>query len=470
MPRILVLLALVTGALHAAVSPAPKPGKNPAKGPIKEAATPGNTEANDARTAFARQAGSVSRPNGERPLIVGSYVWSGRADENYRPFFQWHLRAEAGSKSLSDLRCRIATLNFDKTVYHQGEWKDCGNLSVRGTADIVYRLNCPAFPAYQMELKWNGGSDVFIACNKESVPLSRAETANGSYLFSLNQMTDSAKPHVMTVTWMLWNIGGQPAKDVVQTVTFLDDKGKAVLTRKTVSITVAPDGTTEQRLELKPAPKFASIAVATEQKESAAAVAVDRGRFTGAADVEIADITTEKKTLRAKVRNGTSQDLANALITLTLLDKDGATAADVEVPIAALKAGAEQAIEQPYDGAQDWAGFALAWRSANQSPGAPLFPAIDAEGLVFSRMQPTRSDDGVIVAGTLTNHRGRALSGAATFTFTGLDDTGAPATAESVTCDLADLADGASQEVSFPISGMRTISTVVMQVKEKRTE
>jgi hypothetical protein len=85
-------------------------------------------------------------------------------------------------------------------------------------------------------------------------------------------------------------------------------------------------------------------------------------------------------------------------------------------------------------------------------------------------MQSTRSDNGLTVTGTLTNHRGRTLTGVATFTFTGLDDTGAPTTAESATCDLAELANGASQEVSFPINGMRTISTVVMKVKEKKAE
>ncbi len=75
----------------------------------------------DAAAAFARQAGQVPNPSGPVPAIQGAYVWGGRADEAYRPFFQWELRLKAGA-ALSGLRLRTVTLMPDRTPAATGEW------------------------------------------------------------------------------------------------------------------------------------------------------------------------------------------------------------------------------------------------------------------------------------------------------------------------------------------------------------
>ena len=113
----------------------------------------------DAAGIFAKQSSLTTAPAGIKPAFRGAYIWGGRADENYKPFFQWELRIQAGSAALSGVKMRIATLGAMKEVQSQGAWKDYGALAAGASKDIDYRMNCPNFTAYQIEVAWSGGSE-----------------------------------------------------------------------------------------------------------------------------------------------------------------------------------------------------------------------------------------------------------------------------------------------------------------------
>jgi hypothetical protein len=76
--RAILLLSLLSGCAWTVERPASPSGASPylaGKG--------------DAQQAFARQATTATQPSGANPGFIGSYLWGGRADEQYRPFFQW---------------------------------------------------------------------------------------------------------------------------------------------------------------------------------------------------------------------------------------------------------------------------------------------------------------------------------------------------------------------------------------------
>ncbi len=402
MTRLLALVASVLVALPGADAP-----------PAKRTAGAGKA---DAAAAFERQAGKAGRPTGPAPGVVGSYLWGGRADEQYRPFFQWDLRLMGGSATAADLRLRIATLGPERQVLHQGDWKTLGELGPGATSDLDYRLNCSTFAAWQAELSWTGGTASFLAPDKMNLPLATAALADGPCLMAVEARSESKDRGAShTIDWWVWNVGGQSAVGVTQVLHFLDEDGalvKAVPIKEPV--TIPANAVVAQTKILKGLPKHVAVGVAVKVLASATGseltTAAGSDGFTGVADVEVGFLRLAKGTLIGRVRNGTAQDLNGATLSLTLCDRAGKALTTLEIPAGDLAAGADKAFSAPAPGVTTWAGIELGWSS-----GAPAKPAASAttadltgavvtsDSLTFTVGSTTRDGDALVLHGTIIN-------------------------------------------------------------------
>ncbi len=359
--RLLLDLALLLALL---LAPVAAPGAD-AGGAAK--AAPNQPAKADAQGVFAKQAAAAgSVAVGPNPRIAGSYIWSGRADENYKPFFQWELRLAGGTTAVSGLSMRITTLGPDRKPLASGAWKPLGSLGAGASRDIDYKLNCPNFPAYQVELSWQGGKESFIGWDKYAVPAGLGDLAATSFVVTLNQNAEYAEAaRTASVTWMLWNLGAQPAHEVVQTVRFLDDKGREVAKAdyKPENGEVAAGLIKEQHFVAKKIPPYATIMVVTKLSDAASLSTLDGGAFTGAKDVEVARIRVEGKQLKARVRNGTGAALSGVVVSITLQNKDGKAVKQLELPVGKLNADEERDLAADLSGVAAWVGYEVGWHN-----------------------------------------------------------------------------------------------------------
>jgi hypothetical protein len=344
------------------------------KKPAKEARTADASSA-DAEAAFARQAGKVPATDGAQPVVIGAYVWGGRADENYKPFFQWDLRIQAGTADIDGLKGRTITLNPDGSDAAVGAWQELGRIANTKSSDVHLRQNCPAFQSYRLELEWSGGSQTFVSADKTSVPVSSASFAQMAYLVTTGYMHDpeeskadqkkrKGKKKGFEVSWWLWNVGGADATDVVQTVRFLDLGGKEVA-REVVKLKdpVKGGARMEQTLSLKEPPKgYQLLSVSAECATPLVAIGPEMG-FTGAAEVEIAGIAISDGKVSAKVRNGLAKDLSGLAINITLLDANGKALETVKIPVGDLASKAEATVTGAVK-ATEIMGFEVGWEIA----------------------------------------------------------------------------------------------------------
>ena len=127
----------------------------------------------DARATFKRQDANAVRPTGAEPAFIGAYVWGGRADQNYRPFFQWELRLAGGSAKAEDVRARIATLGPSRQVLNQGDWKEWGAVEAGATIEGTVHIRA---------------GDPVVSLRHDQLPLGA-----GQVLPCLNQLEDTAK-------------------------------------------------------------------------------------------------------------------------------------------------------------------------------------------------------------------------------------------------------------------------------------
>jgi hypothetical protein len=358
---LLLLAAVAPGLLGAAET---KPKTSTASGPAWSQAGKA-----DAQQAFARQAATAPAPTGANPAFTGSYVFSGRADENYRPFFQWELRLKAGKAALDGLRLRLTTLDGARKPLLAGPWKDLPPLAPGAARDLDYKLNCPNWQAYQIELEWKGGKDTHLGIDKFSVPIGLADVAQVSYLVLVNQNFETAGAGAV-VTYGLWNIGGQPVRDLVQTIHFRDDKGRDVATRvyQPEKADLPGGYVKDHKVEVKNVPKFATVTISNRMTDTAS---LDQGSFTGAKDVEIAKVHAEGKKMKARVRNGTGADIEGLVVTITLQASDGSAVKALDLPVGHLAAGAEQELSADIAGVPAWSGYEVGWHTDAQPAPAP---------------------------------------------------------------------------------------------------
>ncbi len=296
-------------------------------------------------------------------------MFSGRADENYRPFFQWELRLKAGKAALDGLRLRLTTLDGARKPLLAGPWKDLPPLAAGAARDLDYKLNCPNWQAYQIELEWKGGKDTHLGIDKFSVPIGLADVAQISYLVLVNQNFETAGAGAV-VTYGLWNIGGQPVRDLVQTIHFRDDKGRDVATRvyQPEKADLPGGYVKDHKVEVKNVPKFATVTISNKMTDTAS---LDQGSFTGAKDVEIAKIHAEGKKMKARVRNGTGADIEGLVVTITLQATDGSAVKALDLPVGHLAAGAEQELSADIAGVPAWSGYEVGWHTDAQPAPAP---------------------------------------------------------------------------------------------------
>lgn len=410
-PIAVAFLALLTAASLAA---AEKPAKAPGSGIAGEDAGKA-----DAKGAFKRQEASAVKPTGNDPAFVGAYIWGGRADQNYRPFFQWELRLAAGAAKAEGLRARIATLGPSRQVLNQGDWKDWGSIDANGRVDVDYRANCPNFPAYQVELSWSGGKETFLACDKGTVPLPLGALSGQGYVVAVNtNFETSDKSKSATITWTVWNVGGKPAQDVVQTIHFKDEKGAEVkaVKHKPEGGEVAAGLVKEQKVVVDKVPTFATVSISTEQADSSSQG--ESAGFTGAKDVETALIHAEGGKLKARVRNGLDSDQEGVVVTIALHDKSGKTLKTLDIPVGRLAKSEEKDISGDLGGTSGWAGYEVGWKGGQSKPApAPIATAasgvpapVTADGLTLTPMKIERTSTGLLLTGTMQNATGRDLA------------------------------------------------------------
>lgn len=414
-----LVLALLLPALGAAE---PKPKKPAAEGGIA------GSGAADAAEAFARQAGQAPQPVGAVPAIIGSYVWGGRADEAYRPFFQWEFRLKAGS-AISGLRLRTVALNPDRSAAATGEWKPVGALAAGAKVDISIKQNCSAFASYQVDAEWTGGSARWVAADKTTLPVSLAAIANGPYLLATAYNHDpDNKTKATVISWWLWNLGGVAASETVQTVAFMDQGGKTIASHEVKTGDVPAGSAKEHTLKLPKAPAgYTAISVSARCADTGGSVAIDPG-FTDAKEVEVAAVRAEGKRLHARVRNGLDRTLARLTVTLTLTDKDGAALKAITMKPVDLGPGAQGDLVGELGDATGWAGYEMTWSvaapaaSAGSAAGADAAapPVLAVRGLEFRQTAAVVEGGTLHLKGELSNRTGRRLNAlAVTFAASG---------------------------------------------------
>jgi hypothetical protein len=195
---------------------------------------------------------------------------------------------------------------------------------------------------------------------------------------------------IAAVRYMLWNIGGTPANDVVQTISFKDQAGKAIASHQVEPSSYIASNTSNTKKQDKPGdkspegasdklvvpggyvgeikliapkiPPFATISIATKMNENNNVALTSEG-FTGAADLEIVNVRVEGKLLKAKIRNGFKDPLTEAAVQITLKDKKGKVVKSLSFPVGDLKAGDERELSTEIGKIDSWSDYEVGWTS-----------------------------------------------------------------------------------------------------------
>jgi hypothetical protein len=378
----------------------------------------------DAKASFAKQAGSAPKA-AAWPTIIGEYLWSGRADDKYKPFFMFELRVRGATKTTEATKYRIVTLDPARKAQTSGPWMDLGKVNPGETRELSYKLNCPTFQAFQVEITWKDGAknvqETYLAWDKVAMlPVALSEVANVPFLICLNQNFEHDETKKLAaVSYMLWNIGGKPAKDVQQTILFKDGAGKTVHSHeiKPARPEVAGGFVGEVKLSVPKVPSFANLAIATKMTDI---TTLDPGSFTGAEEVEIAQVRAEGKVLKAKVRNGLKTPLSGVVVVITLTDGNGKAVKALNLPVGELKAGEERDLSTDISTVGVWSGYEVGWKSSEppaptgttaSAPKSPATPALLVDGLEFTVTSTRPDKDGLAVSGILRNKRDADLDG-----------------------------------------------------------
>lgn len=322
----------------------------------------------DAKLAFVQQEATAPRPQGGQPALVGCYLWGGRADQNYKPFFQWELRLLAGGDRLDALRLRL--IPYDRTVkpLAAGEWKALGALAAGARLDCDVRLNCPSPAAFRIEAEWKGGSAVWIAGGKSGLP-QPLPVDGGPLLVPVGGDEEyDARTRSASLQVSVWNPGRQAAQDAVATAIFRDAAGKELL-RHDLPVgkgVVAAGAVVEARGRAQKVPEHASLAFAT-RCALATTTATGAEAAGGAQELALRSLVNEgsgkEARLVATVRNGTARALKRIELTLLLQDAAGRTLAELVAPVGDLAAGESRklSLALPAKGA-GWVGWETRWR------------------------------------------------------------------------------------------------------------
>ncbi|MBA2479560.1 MAG: hypothetical protein H0V44_02775 [Planctomycetes bacterium] len=474
-PRTAIIALTLLFACPAWSSAADKTGKTDKAEPKNAPVAAGTDAAGkaDAKLVFAQQAKTATPPAGDRPGFLGAYVWGSRADISYRPFFQWEFRIQAGNDPIKAGKVRLTTLGPDKKPVVQGEWKTLFNVVSGGTNEFSYRLNCTNPMAYQVEITTEDGSETYLACDKGAVPVPLTELADQGYVVAVNSNFESDEKTKQTVvTYTAWNVGGKPAKGVVQILRLRDEAGKEVATYKNrpeKGADLPPGYVKDIKVALAKVPKFATLSISTEQADTQALA--EQG-FTGAKDVEVAKVRAEGKELKARVRNGTGQDQEGVIVQIAVQDKSGKTLKTFDIPIGRLGIGEERDIAAELGGASAWAGYETSWKSSSPTVAATpvatkaapaagaqtgLPKPIAAQGMTLTPETMETTVTGFVLAGTVSNATGKDLP----LVRVQVKVSDPSGRTQELECSVAALANGASAPVRMAC-GMKDIARMAM--------
>lgn len=412
----------------------------------------------DALTVFARQRATAAKPTGPDPAVIGAYLWGGRADIDYRPFFQWELRLMGGSAPAEQVRARISTLSPTRTILVSGDWLPWPSIPAGAVVDCRYRTHCPTFSAYQLELTWSGGGETYVACDKGAIPVPLGAVKGQGFAVAVNLNHEPAAGG-MEFTWSDWNLGGRPAKQVVHTLHLFDLASHELKHIALPAVAEIPPGSVVPgHALLAHLPAFATAGITVEESSDSSR---EMPGFTNVADLEVAELHQVGDHLEGRVRNGLTRPVQEAVVTLTLTDAAGAHLGSTDIAVGTLAPGQIRPLRATITGASGWVGYETAWREAAAATPAPapdhaaaashpaeVPPAVSAGPLRFTPSALTRTPAGWLLAGRLRNTSPTAV-GAVRVT---LALQGADGSHEEVQCVLDALDAGADQAVSFATS------------------
>ena len=404
------MMLLVIGLPLGAAEKAPDK-KEPVNPPWMEAGKA------DAKAAFAKQLASAPKL-AAYPHIIGEYLWSGRADDQYKPFFMFEFRLRGASKVLNSAKYRVMTLDPARKPQTTGPWVELGHIASGATRDLSYKLNGPTFQAFQIDIAWKDGQETYLVWDKIAMlPVALSDLASMSFLINLNQNFEyDAGKKIAAVSYQVWNIGGKPAKDVVQILQFKDSTGKIIHRHEFFPVKgdMAAGYVGEVKLNVPHVPSFVDISIVSKMSEVST---LDPGSFTGVEDVEIAQVRAEGKALKAKVRNGLKSPLMGVVVTITLTDAAGKALKNVDLNVGELKAGEERELTADISTAPSWSGYEVGWKSSESmvKAGAPaavaVNPVLASDGLEFVITASKSGKDGLAVSGLLRNQRTTDING-----------------------------------------------------------
>lgn len=455
---------------------------------------PANAQAGkaDAKLAFARQASESLPAPGPGPIITGCFLWNSRADENYRPFFQWEFRLKGGTADVKSLQIRVITLGPVQQVLATGPWKSLGTLVAGGIQECDYRLNCTNPPAFRVEVTWQGGEDKFLAWDRLMVPISLKGLKDQALLACVGGYSECDKKKGLTaVIWSLWNIGGMPVKEGASvTVRFLSEQGDLVhraVWQQPKNVVIAANSANEQRLLIRKALESPGMSFTT----SLPTPATDAGTFgaTNVGGVVIAEVIQEDKTLKTRIKNATTGELKGLVVTIALLDQSNRTVITLDFPALDLKVGDEKESSVLMSKTVEWSGYETSWRTTvnSGSPAAQSIPLTEVsapangasggneeksqrppkrlavKGLEFNDITLKPGKKGMVISGILRNNAGRKLENL-TLNFSAQ----ASNDASPVTVSVEELDQGQTMRLEFTAKDMANLSGLDLSWTEKK--
>ncbi|TVR12166.1 MAG: hypothetical protein EA401_09765 [Planctomycetota bacterium] len=424
----------------------------------------------DTAEAWADQEGDVAQATDAAPVFSGMLVWSGRADRNYQPFFQWEIRLRGGTEDIRDGRLRITPLGPDLAPLYQrsSHWHRFGNLAAGGSVDFSYFLNTSIFPAYRVEITWRDGEASYLATDRLQLPQREGEAEAIPQLLILNPMWETNNRRQTMVGFWLRNQGGADATGVTLNLRLRDGSGNTLMEHPYVPEdgTIPAGYAQEQRVLIENTPSaFHNIQIGISSDE-VQNYQIDGGGFGDGEMVEVAEITAKDGMLHGKLRNGFTYPVHDVTITISLIGQGGSSVGEVVAHVASADAGELVAWSAAVDTDAEWTGFETSLDYAAPEGSDPAAAptgggnegagmTISVEGLDFTISQVKRGDNQITVSGELHNTSGQDFTGLrVAFQVSGLG--------EAITMDIGDLAADEQFAVSFVAEGLRQLSGLGM--------
>lgn len=320
----------------------------------------------EAVAALARQA-EAHGPVTAGPAVVGTWIWGGRADIEYRPFFEWDLRLAAGPRALAQVRARIATLGPKQEVLREGAWAELGAFAAGEARDVPIRMNCPTFGAWRLELAWDGGTETFVSGDKQGIPIAIGDARDAALLLAVNAQAEPDKRGKgLTVTWNLWNLGGAPATGVVQTVRLRKDGKPVPLPGAEVKLSqpVPPRSSTEQRLVIAKPPAYDSLGIEVRSATPAAGgdQVLEPPEGTGP-EMAVRRLVLGGGRLTAELVNRLGRAAPAGEVTV-VFSHGGKPVAEVRLPTAPMADAATAAPSAPLPAMAAWDEYSVGWMAS----------------------------------------------------------------------------------------------------------